>query len=31
MGLEIERKFLVDTNIWHPDSSRGGGYRQGGF
>jgi len=29
MGTEIERKFLVDRNIWHPEPGRGTRYRQG--
>jgi len=29
MPLEIERKFLVKTDLWHPDPARGARYRQG--
>jgi adenylate cyclase len=29
MGIEIERKFLVRRNAWHPDRSTGVRYRQG--
>ena len=29
MGTEIERKFLVDSTIWHPDPAKGTHYRQG--
>jgi len=29
VSLEIERKFLVNTSLWHPDPSRGIRYRQG--
>ncbi len=29
MAIEIERKFLVHTDRWQPDPSRGSRYRQG--
>ena len=29
MGQEIERKFLVRREAWHPDPARGTRYRQG--
>ena len=29
MGIEIERKFLVDTARWHADPEQGRRYRQG--
>ncbi|MGH7582700.1 MAG: CYTH domain-containing protein [Gemmatimonadales bacterium] len=29
MAIEIERKFLVDTDRWHPDPGGGVLYRQG--
>lgn len=29
MAIEIERKFLVRTDRWHPDPAQGSRYRQG--